>query len=179
MSAETPFCSQCGAALDGDDRFCSECGAAVEPPTPVPATPTPPPAPTAPAVRSGRLSGPMIGGIAAIVAAAAVAGTMFFMGSDDSTDTSLSGGDTAVSTEGSTTTEGTIADAASGPITSIEDARQAVIRIETTGSFISPEGSQFNRAGGGSGFIISEDGLAVTNNHVVTGAGHHQGVPRR
>jgi serine protease Do len=56
-------------------------------------------------------------------------------------------------------------------VSSLEDVRQATVRIEAQGSFIDPEvGLQLNVAGGGSGFIIDESGLAVTNNHVVTGA---------
>jgi serine protease Do len=39
------------------------------------------------------------------------------------------------------------------------------------GSFVDPvEGAVVNEAGSGSGFIIDESGIAVTNNHVVTGA---------
>ena len=61
--------------------------------------------------------------------------------------------------------------AAASGINSIEDMRRAVIRIQAQGSFIDPEiGLALNSAGQGSGFIIDESGIAVTNNHVVTGA---------
>lgn len=61
--------------------------------------------------------------------------------------------------------------AATGSINSIDDIRQAVIRIQAQGSFVDPEfGLALNTAGQGSGFIIDESGIAVTNNHVVTGA---------
>ncbi|GIV78302.1 MAG: hypothetical protein KatS3mg050_2696 [Litorilinea sp.] len=57
-----------------------------------------------------------------------------------------------------------------GPIDNLEDARQAVIQIEAVGTFMDPaEGLVANAAGRGSGFIIDETGIAVTNNHVVTG----------
>ena len=61
--------------------------------------------------------------------------------------------------------------AVAGEINSIEDIRQAVIRIQAQGSFVDPEfGLALNTAGQGTGFIIDESGIAVTNNHVVTGA---------
>jgi serine protease Do len=59
----------------------------------------------------------------------------------------------------------------SGAATNVEEAGRAVIQIEAQGSFVDPEfGLQLNAAGRGSGFIIDPSGIAVTNNHVVTGA---------
>ncbi|MCG8347202.1 MAG: trypsin-like peptidase domain-containing protein [Chloroflexales bacterium] len=56
-------------------------------------------------------------------------------------------------------------------VQTLDNAQQAVIQIEAQGTFVSPEqGMMFNVAGRGSGFIIDESGIAVTNNHVVTGA---------
>ena len=45
-----------------------------------------------------------------------------------------------------------------------------MIRIETDGTIRDPEIGQTSNAGAGSGFIIDPSGIAVTNNHVVTGA---------
>ncbi len=57
-------------------------------------------------------------------------------------------------------------------ITSLQDVKNAIIQIEAQGTFVDPEiGLVVNGAGRGSGFIIDPTGLAVTNNHVVTGAG--------
>ncbi|MGC9335740.1 MAG: S1C family serine protease [Anaerolineae bacterium] len=54
---------------------------------------------------------------------------------------------------------------------SLQDVKSAVIQIVAQGSFVEPGvGLQMNVAGSGSGFIIDESGIAVTNNHVVTGA---------
>jgi len=59
----------------------------------------------------------------------------------------------------------------SGAVSSFRDAKQAVIQIVAQGTFVDPEvGVQANAAGAGSGFIIDQSGIAVTNNHVVTGA---------
>ena len=61
--------------------------------------------------------------------------------------------------------------AGGGAVSSIEEVRSAVIQIEAQGSFIDPEvGMVYNAAGRGSGFIIDPTGIAVTNNHVVTGS---------
>jgi serine protease Do len=78
--------------------------------------------------------------------------------------------DTAVASDkgGDTTTTDT---GSTSGINSIQDIRQAVIRIQAQGSFVDPEfGLALNNAGQGTGFIIDPSGIAVTNNHVVTGA---------
>ena len=55
--------------------------------------------------------------------------------------------------------------------TTLEGVRDATIRIQAQGSFMDPEfGQMTNAAGQGSGFIIDPSGIAVTNNHVVTGS---------
>jgi len=56
------------------------------------------------------------------------------------------------------------------PVNTLEDVESAVIQIEAVGSFLDPEeGLMMNVPGFGSGFIIDPSGIAVTNNHVVTG----------
>ena len=60
--------------------------------------------------------------------------------------------------------------AVSGAVSSYQDARGAVIQIEAQGTFVDPEFGEYSGAGRGSGFIIDPSGIAVTNNHVVTGA---------
>lgn len=56
-------------------------------------------------------------------------------------------------------------------VRTLEDARNAIIQIESQGTFVNPDFTvSYNTAGFGSGFIIDPSGLAVTNNHVVTGA---------
>jgi serine protease Do len=61
--------------------------------------------------------------------------------------------------------------AAGGAVGKLDAVRDATIRIVAQGSFVDPEvGLRLNAAGSGSGFIVDPSGLAITNNHVVTGA---------
>ena len=55
-------------------------------------------------------------------------------------------------------------------IDSFDEVQPAVVQIVAQGSFRDPEVGMVSTAGSGSGFVISDDGLVVTNNHVVTGA---------
>lgn len=47
----------------------------------------------------------------------------------------------------------------------------ATIQVVAQGTFVDPEFGATEGSGSGSGFIIDESGIAVTNNHVVAGAG--------
>src|SRR5215216_2462912 len=56
-------------------------------------------------------------------------------------------------------------------VTSRQDIESATVQIEAKGSFLDVEtGQQVTGGWWGSGFIIDPSGIAVTNNHVVTGA---------
>ena len=55
-------------------------------------------------------------------------------------------------------------------VTSLADVKNAVIKIQTQGIIIDPEYGNYSGPGYGSGFIIHPSGLAITNNHVVSGA---------
>lgn len=56
-------------------------------------------------------------------------------------------------------------------ITDKVDVSRAVVRIVAEGSFRDPDFGQTAFSGSGTGFLISSDGLIVTNQHVVEGAG--------
>jgi len=55
-------------------------------------------------------------------------------------------------------------------VSSLTDVKSAVIQIAAQGTFVDPEFGEYSGAGLGTGFIIDPSGLALTNNHVVTGA---------
>lgn len=58
-----------------------------------------------------------------------------------------------------------------GAVGTLDDVKSATIQIIAEGTFIDPQvGVMVNAAGAGTGFIIDPSGIAVTNNHVVTGA---------
>ncbi len=79
--------------------------------------------------------------------------------------------ETTTTVEATTTLPATTLPAGPAAATSLEEVKSSVVRIAATGTFADPAGGiQANVPGSGSGFVIDESGLAVTNNHVVTGA---------
>lgn len=84
--------------------------------------------------------------------------------SEDSTTTAAA--ETTTPTTAATTTA-----ESSGAVTGLKGVQSAVVRIVREGSYVDPEyGDVYNAGASGSGFIIDPSGIAVTNNHVVTGA---------
>lgn len=83
--------------------------------------------------------------------------------------TACTGGSGATTTAPATTTSAP--PTTGGPQASLDAVQAATIQIVAQGTFVDPEIGAFESAGSGSGFIIDPSGLAVTNNHVVTGAG--------
>ncbi|MCP4967966.1 MAG: serine protease [bacterium] len=102
----------------------------------------------------------------------ALALTLTACGGGDAATTTTAGTATTAGEEVAETTAPTkTAVGDSGAVSSLEDVRGAIVRIVAEGSFADPEfGQQYNAAGSGSGFFIDSSGIAVTNNHVVTGA---------
>lgn len=80
--------------------------------------------------------------------------------------------DTPDSTETADSTEplDTTVEPGGDAIADIDDAQSGTIQVLAKGAIRDPEFGNFVYAGSGSGFFIDRSGLAVTNNHVVTGA---------
>jgi serine protease Do len=57
-----------------------------------------------------------------------------------------------------------------GAVSSVEGVKSATIQILAEGTLLEPGGAQPNANWSGTGFFIDPSGIAVTNNHVVTGA---------
>ncbi len=81
------------------------------------------------------------------------------------------GTDTTVVPEAPATTVAATMETGPVPAGDLTEIRDGIVRIVAQGTFVDPDyGTQYNAAGSGSGFIVDPSGIAVTNNHVVTGA---------
>jgi serine protease Do len=122
-----------------------------------------PPAP--PSSSGGKGNRGLLIGLGVIAALVIVVGAVVLLGGGGDDDDGGGGGG------GGTTSTTEVARSSGGEIASVDEVQSATVQIVAQGSFVDPElGEQTNAAGAGSGFIIDPSGIAVTNNHVVTGA---------
>jgi len=69
------------------------------------------------------------------------------------------------------TQEPVVEPTADGSVSGLQNIEQAMVRIVTEGTYVYPDLTVgLNESYGGSGFIVDPSGIAITNNHVVTGA---------
>ena len=90
-------------------------------------------------------------------------------GASEETTTAAVSESTTTTIAAASTTTTTVAEE-SGAVTGLKGLRETVVRITAEGGFVDPEEGQASGGWSGSGFIIDPSGIAVTNNHVVTGA---------
>jgi serine protease Do len=76
-----------------------------------------------------------------------------------------------VTTTPSTSPSTTVTTDESSPPGGLDAVAAATVQIVAQGTFVDPEFGAYEGAGAGSGFVVGPNGLAVTNNHVVAGAG--------
>ena len=133
-------------------------------------------------VKSGVSTGKVVGIAVAIVSLVGVAaGVGFIAGRGKSSGKAAPSKSIAVTTEGDKPTDPTEEtdaaegiDAAAEPTPtgefSIDKIQKSMVQIRTQGTYREFAQKATTSPGAGSGFLISDDGLAVTNNHVVSGA---------
>lgn len=103
--------------------------------------------------------------VAVVLFAAACGG-----GSEETPTTAAVATTAAVESSTTTVEDTTTTTESSGAVSGLKGVRGAVVRIVSEGTFVDPERGASTVTGTGSGFIIDPSGIAVTNNHVVTGA---------
>ncbi|KAA1421317.1 PDZ domain-containing protein [Nocardioides humilatus] len=121
---------------------------------------TPPPPPGAPRPRRGGFAAAVLAGALVVGGGAGLGGAALWSAIDDGNSSADSGASTSVPLQ--------VADGASGdaPAGSVEQVAKAVLP-----SVVSLDVSSGGTAGSGSGVVLTQDGLILTNNHVVTLAG--------
>jgi S1-C subfamily serine protease len=149
-------------------------GGPSQPPLPPPLPPQPMPAPKGRSTKRAAILGGVAG---AVIAALVVGGVAVTRDSSSSSTAAVAPATSEASTAGAAAAPTTgSAPAASGPsgVAATMDIRSVLRKVEPsvvaieTGT-VSQNGGLFGR-GAGTGVIISDDGLVLTNNHVIEGA---------